>query len=49
MNKTEWVFALPDGSRWSWHGETELECRVEMALLGVEVGDLLAKRVLEAV
>lgn len=42
--QVEWVFELCDGGKWSWHSETETEARVELALLGIEVGRLLEKK-----
>lgn len=41
--QTVWTFEVENGAPLYWHAHSELEARVELALLGIEVGKLLDK------
>lgn len=42
--QTQWTFETLDGGKFYWHAFSETEARVELALLGIEVGKLLEKK-----
>ena len=41
--QTVWTFEVEGGQPLYWHAFSETEARVELALLGIEVGRLLEK------